>query len=289
MKLALGTVQFGLPYGIANQSGQVAQEEGKAILQLAAGNGIDTLDTAIAYGESEQRLGEIGIQGWQIVSKLPAIPEGCADISQWAVEAVNGSLQRMNANSLYGLLLHHPRQLLEKDGDKLYRALQQLKQNGLVEKIGVSIYAPSELDSLCGRFQLDLVQAPFNILDHRLIDTGWLTRLSELGTELHVRSAFLQGLLLMSPTARPKRFAPWDRLWFEWDSWLNNNGLTPLQACLRYALSFPQISKVIVGVDSQQQLNEVLIASLGALPKTPAGLKTSDLDLINPANWAALT
>ena len=288
MRLALGTVQFGLPYGIANQAGQVTQDEGKAMLQLAAGNGINTLDTAIAYGESEQRLGEIGIQDWQIVSKLPAIPDDCADILQWVAGAVDGSLQRLNVNSLYGLLLHRPQQHLKKNGDKLYRALQQLKQDGLVGKIGISIYAPSELDTLCGRFQFDLVQAPFNILDRRLIDTGWLTRLAELGTELHVRSVFLQGLLLMSPTARPKKFAPWDQLWFDWDNWLNINGLTPLQACLRYALSFPEISKVIVGVDSQQQLKEILVASVGTLPKIPVGLKTNDLDLINPANWAAL-
>lgn len=289
MRLALGTAQFGLPYGIANQAGQVTRDEGKAILQLAADNGIDTLDTAIAYGESEQRLGEIGVLDWQIVSKLPAIPDDCADISQWVAEAVDGSLQRLNVNSLYGLLLHSPQQLLEKNGGQLYRALQQLKQNGLVEKIGISTYAPSELDALCDRFQFDLVQAPFNILDRRLIDTGWLTRLAEQGTELHVRSVFLQGLLLMSPTDRPKEFAPWDQFWSEWDNWLNINNLTPLQACLCYALSFPPISKVIVGIDSMQQLKEILVASVGVLPKIPAALRTSDLDLINPANWATLT
>lgn len=288
-RLALGTVQFGLPYGIANQAGQVTHDKGKAILQLAAGNGINTLDTAIAYGASEQRLGEIGIQDWQIVSKLPAIPDDRADTRQWVAEAVDGSLQRLNINRLYGLLLHRPQQLLEKNGDHLYRTLQQLKQDGLVQKIGISIYDPSDLDAICGRFQLDLVQAPFNILDRRLIDTDWLSRLEEQGTELHVRSVFLQGLLLMSSTNRPKKFARWDQLWSDWGIWLTINRLTPLQACLLYALSFPQVSKVIVGVDNQRQLKEILVASVGALPKIPVGLRTSDLDLINPANWAALT
>lgn len=288
-RLALGTVQFGQNYGIANQHGQITSDEAKAILEHARASGMNMLDTAIGYGDSETRLGEIGIQGWQVVSKLPAIPENCSDIPQWVMDAVNESMQRLKVKHLYGLLLHRPQHLLEKNGDKLYRALQQLKQDGLVEKIGISIYAPSELDALCGRFQFDLVQAPFNILDRRLIDTGWLTRLAELGTELHVRSVFLQGLLLMSSTARPKKFAPWDQLWFDWNSWLNINGLTSLQACLRYALSFPQISKVIVGVDSQQQLREILVASLGALPKISVELETNDLDLINPANWAALT
>ncbi|MFA6051875.1 MAG: aldo/keto reductase [Methylobacter sp.] len=288
MKLALGTVQFGLPYGIANQAGQISLHEGKAMLQLAADNGIDTLDTAIVYGESEQRLGEIGIQGWQIISKLPAIPDDCTDILHWVAEAVDGSLQRLNVNSLYGLLLHRPQQLMEKNGDELYHALQQLKQDGLVQKIGVSIYDPSELDAICGRFQLDLVQAPFNPIDRRLIDTGWLSRLAEQGTELHVRSIFLQGLLLMSPSNRPEKFDRWAPLWSKWHEWLKDANLAPLQACLRYALSFPEISRVIIGVDNQNQLIEIIHAAEGSALHVPEEFKTDDLDLINPACWAAL-
>lgn len=288
MRLALGTAQFGLPYGIANQAGQVTRDEGKAMLQLAADNSIDTLDTAIAYGESEQRLGEIGVPDWQIVSKLPAIPDDCADISQWVAEAVNGSLRRLKVDRLYGLLLHRPQQLLEKNGDKLYRTLQQLKQDGLVGKIGISIYAPSELDTLCSRFQFDLVQAPFNLMDRRLIESGWLERLKEQGTELHVRSIFLQGLLLMSPGERPRKFDRWATLWATYDAWLAHAGLTPAQACLRYALSFPEISKVIIGVDSLRQLKEILQSAEGALPATLPGMCCADIDLINPARWSAL-
>lgn len=289
MKLALGTVQFGLPYGIANQSGQVTRFEGKAMLQLAADNGIDTLDTAIAYGESEQRLGEIGIPGWQIVSKLPAIPDACADTLKWVVEAVDGSMQRLNVDSLYGLLLHCPQQLMEKNGDHLYRALQQLKQDGLVQKIGISIYDFSELDVLCSRFQFDLVQAPFNIMDCRLIGTGWLTRLAAQDMELHVRSVFLQGLLLIAPSDRPPKFDRWEPLWSKWYEWLKDVNLTPLEACLRYALSFPEISRVVIGVDNQKQLKEIIHAAKGPAPQIPAVLKIDDPDLINPARWAAHT
>ncbi len=288
-RLAIGTVQFGLPYGIANHIGQVSGADVKAILKAAAESGIATLDTAIGYGESEQRLGEAGIQGWQVVSKLPAIPIGCGDILQWVAKAVDGTLQRLKINSLYGVLLHRPQQLLEKDGNQLYLALQQLKQDGLVQKIGVSIYDSSELDALCAPFQFDLVQAPFNILDRRLVDAGWLSRLTDHGTELHVRSVFLQGLLLMKQGDRPQTFSKWSALWSQWDEWLEHIGLTPLQACIRFVLSFPQISKVVVGVDSLQQLREILMASVGPSPIIPDGLRTSDLDLICPVNWAALT
>lgn len=289
MKLALGTVQFGLSYGVANQQGQISYDEAQAIVEHARASGMDTLDTAIAYGDSERRLGEIGILDWQVVSKLPAIPEGCRDISKWVADAVNESLYRLKKKSLYGLLLHRPQQLVEQDGDRLYHTLHQLKRDGLVRKIGVSIYDPEELDALAGRYHLDIVQASFNIIDSRLIDSGWLSRLAEQGTELHVRSVFLQGLLLMTPSNRPKKFNRWASLWSRWENWLEHTGLTPLQACLCYALSFSQISKVIVGVDSLPQLKEILLAAAGPSPQIPDGLSTNDLNLVNPVNWAALT
>lgn len=289
MKLALGTVQFGLPYGIANQAGQVSRSEAKAILQLASANGIDTLDTAIAYGESEQRLGEIGVPDWRIVSKLPAIPDDCADTLKWVEAAVGESMQRLNVNSLYGLLLHRPQQLMEKNGNHLYCALQHLKQEGLVQKVGISIYDPSELDVLCSHFQFDLVQAPFNIMDRRLIETGWLSRLTKQNTELHVRSIFLQGLLLIVQSDRPSKFNRWAPLWSQWHAWLKDANLTPLQACLRYALSFPEISRVIIGVDNQKQLKEIIHAAKGPAPQIPEAFKIDDPDLINPARWAVLT
>jgi len=197
MKLGIGTVQFGLNYGVANRQGQVSQDEAKAILGHAWASGMDTLDTAIAYGDSEQRLGEIGIRDWRVVSKLPSIPDGCSDISQWVTDSVNESLQRLKVKCLYGLLLHQPKQLLGQAGGRLYSVLQQLKRDGRIEKIGISIYDPEELDAVCSHYHLDMVQAPFNIFDRRLIDSGWLARLAEQDTELHVRSVFLQGLLLM--------------------------------------------------------------------------------------------
>jgi aryl-alcohol dehydrogenase-like predicted oxidoreductase len=288
LRLALGTVQFGQKYGVANQHGQMSLDEAAAIIGHSHANGIDTLDTAIAYGNSEQRLGEIGIKGWRVVSKLPAFPEHCNDIYEYAALAVHESLQRLKIDTLYGLLLHRPQQLLEQGGDRVYAALQQLRHNGIVHKIGISIYDPSELDAICSRYQIDIVQAPFNIMDRRMIDTGWLSRLPKQGTELHVRSIFLQGLLLMRPSDRPDRFARWKSNWHAWDTWLEHTGLTPLQACLRYALSFSEISKVIVGVDSLLQLKEILTAQAGPPPQIPNGISTRELDLLNPSQWAAL-
>ena len=288
LRLALGTAQFGQHYGIANQHGQVSLSEAKTILAYASACGIDTLDTAMAYGHSELHLGQIGVHHWKVVSKLPAMPEGCSDIVQWVADSVEESLQRLKIKSLYGLLLHRPLQLLERGGDRLYAALQRLKREGVVHKIGISASAPSDLDALCSRFQIDLVQAPFNIVDRRLIDSGWLSRLAEQGIELHTRSVFLQGLLLMKPGDRPQKFARWSMLWSKLDEWFEHAGVTPVQACLRYALSFSQIGKVIVGVDNLSQLEEILHAAKRPDLQISDELNSEDLDLLNPANWATL-
>ena len=285
MKIALGTVQFGLNYGISNQAGQVTHEEASGILRLAKAHGIDTLDTAIGYGESEQRLGEIGVQDWQIVTKLPAIPEDCTDIYHWVNNAIDESLHRLKVSNLYGVLLHRPQQLMEKGGDRLYFALQKLKDDKIVKKIGVSIYDPSELDALSDRYKFDLVQAPFNVIDRRLIESGWMRKLSEQGVELHVRSVFLQGLLLMSKKDRPAKFDRWNKLWKKWEDWLVASKLTATEACIRYVSSFPEISQVIVGVDSRQQLSEIMAASNGSMPELPSHISSNVLELLNPACW----
>jgi len=288
MKLALGTVQFGLDYGIANKDGQVRLDEVRKILDYGFALGMNTLDTAIGYGASEQILGEAGVEQWKIVSKLPAMPDGCVDIAQWAESEVDGSLRRLKVDRLYGLLLHRPQQLLEQKGRELYHAMRQLQHDGRVNKIGVSIYEPSELDALCHRYQFDLVQSPFSLIDHRLINSGWLKRLASEGSEIHVRSVFLQGLLLMQASDRPMKFNRWAKLWSRYDDWLSNSCLSPAQACLRYVLSFPEISQVVLGVDNLTQLKDVFQVATGEVLCVPDDLCCEDIELINPARWADL-
>ena len=288
MKLALGTVQFGLNYGVANSAGRVSTEMADAILRKAQLSGMDTLDTAIAYGDSESVLGGLGVQGWSVVSKLPAVPEGCPDVAHWVRSQLQASLKRLGLQRMHGLLLHRPGQLLESLGADLYAALQSLKTEGLVAKVGVSVYGPAELDNLWSKYKPDLVQAPLNIVDRSLVHSGWASRLKDSGVEVHTRSAFLQGLLLMPADKRPDRFNRWSVLWQEWDRWLLATGLTPVQACLRYTNSLDAIDRVVVGVDSVTQLNEVLSGADGVLDSLPAFRPLQDDRLINPACWNQL-
>ncbi len=285
-RLALGTVQFGLSYGVANQVGQVSRGAAKAMLDLAAAHGVDTLDTAIAYGDSEACLGEAGTAGFRVISKLPALPEGCTAVDAWVQEQIAMSLARLGAGSMYGLLLHRPEQLLEGGGAALYRALQRLKETGQVQKIGISIYDPRQLDALMPSCTFDLVQAPLNLVDRRLHASGWLQRLKDAGVEVHTRSAFLQGLLLMPKSAIPARFAPWAALWDRWHTWLATHDMAAVQACLAYPLSLPGISRVVVGADSVGQLSEVLQAAAASGCHGFPDLQCDAEDLINPARWS---
>jgi hypothetical protein len=287
-RLALGTVQFGLPYGVANQDGQVSRKAAKVMLQQAAANGIDILDTAIAYGESETCLGEVGVQEFKLVTKIPEVPNDCADVGAWVQEQAAESFARLGVKSAYGLLLHRSMQLLDKDGKLLYRALQELKEAGLVQKIGVSIYSPDELEVLVPNYRFDLVQAPFNLVDRRLHTTGWLRRLKLEGVEIHARSAFLQGLLLMKRAEIPSRFDHWNELWNSWHNWQELHSISAIQACLAYPLSFSEIDRVVVGADSSSQFEQIITASRLAIPGDLPDLHCEDENLINPACWSKL-
>ncbi|MBV2181847.1 MAG: aldo/keto reductase [Castellaniella sp.] len=286
-KIALGGAQFGLRYGVANTVGKPDLSTVGAILARARAGGIRSLDTAIAYGDSEQVLGAIGVSDFRIISKLPQIPEhDDMNVSAWVSSQISGSLARLKVSHLDGLLLHRPGQLLSSMGERLYRALQEQVARGRVRRIGVSIYEPSELDWLIPRFALDLVQAPLNLWDARLEVSGWRSRLQSMGIALHVRSVFLQGLLLMPDARRPAYFERWAALWAAWRGWLDEHRLTPLQACLRYALHAEGVERAVLGVDSVGQLDEILaIADEGPVPPSYRALQTQDAALLNPSLW----
>jgi aryl-alcohol dehydrogenase-like predicted oxidoreductase len=287
VRLALGTAQFGLEYGVANRHGRMSEADARAIVACARDCGIDTLDTAIEYGDAEARLGAIGLKDWHVVTKLPAVPEGCGDISDWVRAETDASRRRLRVDRLYGVLLHRPLQLLDPGGALLYDSLLQLVRDGTVRKIGISIYDPVELDAILPDYPVDIVQAPFNLVDRRLADSGWLDRASQSGIELHIRSVLLQGLLVMSSDERPARFARWSPLWREYDLWLAETELTPLAACLRFALSYPQVHRVLIGVYSSLQLEAAVQASSGTI-EVPDSLRCNDPVLLNPARWGEL-
>ncbi|HWS68410.1 MAG TPA: aldo/keto reductase [Steroidobacteraceae bacterium] len=284
-RLALGTVQFGLNYGVSNQSGQVVQSEVGAILNRAAAAGIDTLDTAIAYGESEACLGRAGVTGWRVITKLPPLPQEIDAVPRWVDAQIEGSLGRLGIAQLETVLLHCTGDLLGPHAEALLRTLNGAKAAGLTRSLGVSIYDPAELDNLWPLWRPEVVQAPCNVLDRRLIRSGWLDRLNRDGVRVHVRSVFLQGLLLMPAQRRPESFAPWRVLLDRWSEWCMEHEVSPLRGALAFLGAVRGVDLLVIGVDSVAQLEEVLSHSSAAKPLPPDDLFSEDKNLIEPSRW----
>lgn len=284
-RIALGTVQFGMLYGIANSSGQVSPEEVQKILKAATKSGITMLDTAIAYGDSEKILGEAGVEGFRLISKLPAIPANETDVSSWVQQQIGNSLARLKVSKIDGLLLHKPSDLTSEHGVALANELQMLKRDNVVEKLGISIYNVGEISPALTKLDVEIIQTPFNLLDRQILDSGWMDQLSAKGIEIHVRSVFLQGLLLLPVQELLQKFPNWKHLWLAWDQWLKSNGVLPVQACLGFVKSFSKIDKIVVGVDSLSQLKELLECQDCRNADEYPDLDCTDGSLINPALW----
>ena len=288
-KLALGTVQFGTDYGI-NSGIKVDPNEVTNIINCARNNDISLLDTAQLYGSSEKVLGDVNTQDFDIVTKSRGFDQEAITEKEamFVINDLHKSLKLLKQKSLYAFLVHHGEDLLKPGGEMIFNQLQTLKKQGLVNKIGISAYIDNQLIEIIDRFDIDIIQLPMNILDSRLINNGLLNKIYAKGIEIHTRSVFLQGLLLMDLDKRPKYFERWSSLWKFWNEWLADNKLSPLEASIRYMISKPEISRVLVGVDNKDQLQSIINAVDGNLPPIPKELSTNDPDLLNPGNWKVL-
>jgi len=286
MRLAIGSAQFGMHYGVSNFKGRITKEEVGNILSLCKENKINVIDTAAAYGESEAILGQCGVSEFKVISKLPSIKNLEIDFQMWVNEIVDNSLQKLKIPYLEGLLIHQPEILFSDKQKSILNALNSLREGKKVKKIGISIYGADSLKAITQIFDFDIIQAPYNVVDKTLQTSGWLERLTSLNIEVHVRSIFLQGLLLMPAETRPKYFQKWKDFFYEWDNYLFDNSLTAAQACLSHVMRQTSISKVIVGVESSNHLNEIIVANNTKIHVDEFICNIQDMDeLIDPRKW----
>lgn len=286
MKIALGTVQFGLTYGAFNRDGQVSQDDVQAILALAQDAGIDTLDTAHAYGSSEAVLGDQQAgERFRIVTKIPALAG--SDAAVHVPKLFSQSLERLRIKQVHGLLLHRAADLLDAGADAVWQAMQALREQGRVRCIGFSAYGPEEALQVLHHFPVELIQLPLSVFDTRHRDAGVLALCRSRGIEVHVRSVFLQGFALAEPGTLAGHLAQYRAVLAGFRARCTAHGLTPLQAALRYALDLPEVAKVVVGVNGRAQLDEILRAVGGeaAAAEFFEGLSCGDLNLIDPSRW----
>jgi len=283
-RIVLGGAQLGLPYGILNGGETLSREEVARILDTAAGHGIDAIDTAIAYGQSESVIGETAQNRFKIISKLPPIPLDESNVSQWVRTQVDASLSRLKCTSLDALLLHRSQDLTDAHGAELYAAINSLKVEKIIQRFGVSIYTPDELNGIIGTFDIDVVQAPLNVFDRRIL--GVIDQLTALNIEVHVRSVFLQGVLIAKPENRPQRFQPWSEHFARFDEWVLSSGVSAMACCLGFALQQSGVAKLVIGTTSPESLTEIMTSIPNMKLEVPADLQSSSEQLIDPRVWS---
>jgi aryl-alcohol dehydrogenase-like predicted oxidoreductase len=279
-EIGLGTVQFGMDYGISNARGKIPTEEVFEILRKAREYGIEILDTASEYGSSEQVIGEFIHQTnaeFKIVSKFARANFG----------SIDESLKKLNVKSLYACLVHHFDDFAEDPA--LWDNLCADKKNGKIAKIGFSLYYPSELNRLfADGVKFDIVQVPYNVFDRRF--EGYFRKLKDLGIEIHVRSVFLQGLFFKKPEDLDGEFSKISGKIRSLSELALNNKSSIASICLRSIMNNENIDKVIIGVDSLAHLDEIVEhAQLPALSsddlKSLAALREDNENIILPTNW----
>jgi len=290
MKIALGTVQFGLQYGISNNHGQVLKSEVKSILNLAHKNGITTLDTAVSYGKSEEVLGSsLSGNEWNIITKTPHFKSQNIDISHVELleQTFIQSLNNLGLKNISGLLLHNCNDLFKPGGEKLYRRMEMLKSKGAVKKIGVSVYSGEQIDCLLQDYDVDIVQLPLNILDQRLINSGHLIKLKQNNVEIYARSVFLQGLLLMPLYDIPNFFNPVMRQLKIFKKIAEEKSMSSLELALAFVSGINEVNSIVVGVNSLEHLQQIIDASSAHVnPEEFKSLSISDPNFLNPTLWA---
>lgn len=249
-KLALGTVQFGLDYGINNQNGKPPKERCLEMLSSAYRRGIKIFDTAHTYGSAEEILGEFCKENnfskkIRIITKVEQNVEG----------ELNKSLKRLKTDSVDGCLLHEPKDIKNK---KIVDSLKKIKDSGLSKNIGVSVYEPEDAVFAANSDAFDYIQVPYNIFDQRLRKTKFFELAKKNNKKVFARSAFLQGLLLMNEEKIPAHLKESRPYLAKLDKIIARHGFSKKQAALHFALQNKNIDYLVFGSENKSQLEEVI-------------------------------
>jgi len=292
-RIGLGTAQIGMPYGVTNTAGMPGMAEAERILICALENGIDLFDTAHGYGggESERRLGRfLPADYGRIVTKLPPLPPSVAkpEIADFVRMSFRQSLRRLGRKRVYGLLGHRVGDFSDSENaSALFEAMQSLKEEGKVAKIGISVYEAQEIDAILETFPMDLIQLPLSVFDQRLLHSGHLSALHEKNVEVHARSIFLQGLLLTRASNLPQAVAKNERLLTDYHAFLDERKISPLHAALGFVLGIEEVDHVVVGVTCASEMNGIIDACR-EMPTSVSALRrfaAIDPAFLNPSRW----
>lgn len=287
-RICLGTVQFGLDYGIANNRGKVPRQEVFEVLKYAQGIGLNTLDTSVAYGDSERIIGEYIEKApipFEIVSKI-LVDSGGFDPDGVRLE-LQGSLQRLKVKKLHGCLIHRFEDFLKHD--QLWNVLETFKKENLVEKIGFSLYRPGDLDLIRDRgISFDIIQVPFSIFDRRF--EKYFESLKDQNIEIHVRSVFLQGLAFLRPDRLPDNLRSASKTIQDLQRISERHDLSINAICLNYVLLNSFVDKAAVGIDGLEHFRNNIddldvLGKVSDIKDDLQDLAISDEEVLLPFKW----
>jgi aryl-alcohol dehydrogenase-like predicted oxidoreductase len=291
-QLGLGTAQFGFDYGLSNNSGQVPLVHAREILKFASNNGISALDTAAEYGVSESIVGaclkDLTQAPFAIYTKTIAIRTDVIqadDVARLGL-AFELSLKKLGCDHVAGLLVHHANDLLSPGGGHLFDYLLELKSIGKIKKIGVSVYDKAQIDQLLCKYQFDFMQLPINVFDQRLLQNGTIASLGERGIEIHARSIFLQGVLMMQAEKLPEHLNALKKPLMHFQAKAKLLGLSPLAASLAFIKKISQISTAIIGVVTVDHLKECVEAYKMNIEMNFEEFSQENNLLIDPRTWS---
>lgn len=286
MKLAIGSAQFGLNYGITNTAGQLSLGAVDQILELANLQGAGFIDTAAAYGHAEQIIGDSKYLGdLKIVSKLPALP-AAKPVKPWLNQTLQTSLAALGKSEIDTLLVHHADDLFAQHADLLWNFLLEAKEQGRVKRIGFSVYTVEQTHQLLERFSPDVIQIPISLFDQHFLQSGLIEQLQQQGIAIHARSIFLQGLLLAPCDNLPSFAAILKTPLLKLDRLSLLLGTSRLALLLGFIKQISGIEAAIVGVANVEQLHQIIQA--WCQPNYLEGTLAWALDnesILNPSKW----
>ena len=284
-KIIIGTAQLTNNYGIYKHF--ISDQNIKEILTFAQRENITYLDTAVDYNKVHYRLGEFDLSKYNIISKIPKLDNDTQKIRKEIRNLIEKSLKELNVLRLDGLLMHDLEDINNTEKRSfIIKELLVLKKEKLIENVGLSIYSPYILDSMKNLEDIDIIQAPLNLIDQRIVRSSWMEKLNNMGVKIHVRSIFLQGLLLADQNFLDKNFKTWNLLWSKWFTYLEeNNNINPIKVCIDFIRSHQNIDKIIVGINSIDQLREInSYFNSGSTILFP-DILSNDEKLVDPFNW----
>ena len=284
-KLIIGTAQFGSNYGINNkkESGFNKKEAAK-FLNYAYSKNIKILDTALNYKLSNKILSNSDLKKFQVITKIKFEKNFNKHVFTNKMKILQDNLKKLKIKSYYGLLVHNPEILTKKSGKKYFEFLKLCKKRKITKKIGISTYGNKYISNVCRKYKIDILQTTFNIFDTRIKKRGLLKRIKKKKIEVHARSIFLQGLLLMNEKKRLKKFKNFSMIWEKWSKYLEKNNINQYQACVNYAFKEKLIDRFIVGFDNLDQLKKMIFFNKNKLLFDFNNNNIGE-SLLNPYQW----